>query len=311
MAVAPDILQELLTESGGRYATKSLDQAYAFCGRMAASHYENFPVASRLLRRDVRPHIAAVYAFARLADDIADELAADAGTKERLLRGLLDMLRTGGTSTHPVVHAAWNTMERCALPRTLPERLVRAFTMDSGFRQPESWENVRAYCRLSADPIGETVLRIHGISDAQVIAMSDDVCTALQLVNFWQDQSVDHARGRCYVPRDLCVLHGLRYAEGSLQSTAAEAPETFTERLCSLYDTLFRRTRDLLASGPPLLAALDERRLRAEIALVLASAGRMLDRCSRLHSELLHIRPSLGIGDVPVIVLRAIPSYFA
>lgn len=311
MAVDADILHELLLETGGRFATTSERDAYAFCERMASSHYENFPVASRLVRSDVRPHIAAVYAFARLADDIADELQTDVQEKERLLQTLLDSLRKGGQTSHPVIRSMSTTMARCSLPFSLPERLIRAFSMDSSFRQPDTWNDVLEYCRYSANPVGETVLRIHGVHDTASIAFSDRICTALQLINFWQDQSVDHPRGRCYIPKDLCAQYGVRYVDGRLEAADPAGGRPDPQRLGLLNDILFTRTRELMTSGRPILTSIDDRRLRAELSLIIESATRLLERCTRMHEELLDKRPTLGFGDLPIIALRAIPSYFA
>jgi len=222
----------------------SLKAAYATCERLARQHYENFPVGSRLLPRKMRPHVAAVYAFARVADDFADEGERPAGERQRLLDDWLERLRAaagptvgadlgrpplGGTSAggasaggasaggassaptdvtcadeqhHLLFVALGNTIRQCRLPVGLFEDLLSAFRQDTTKTRYETFEQLLHYCRRSANPVGRLVLRIAGYEDTRVDVASDFVCTALQLVNFWQDLGRDWERGRLYVPLD-------------------------------------------------------------------------------------------------------------
>jgi squalene synthase HpnC len=323
MALDTHIINELLLQGGGQHGVRDLNSAYAFCLGIATSHYENFPVASRILRTDVRPHIAAVYSFARLADDISDESVVPAAEKTIRLQALLDWLDDSDSTTHPVVRAMRHTMSECKLPAELPRRLVHAFSMDADFRQPQTWDDNLHYCTYSANPIGETILRIHGIHDAAAIELSDRICSALQLINFWQDQSVDHPRGRCYLPAKECTEHGLRFDGASLSvvkegmategSLGRHLPNdtTFDSRVNTFYDSLYARTRLLMNSGVPLLDHIRDLRLKAELIMIIESALRVLEKCASLHEEILHKRPSLGAADVPVILMRSARLFFA
>src|SRR3954454_3902019 len=187
-----------------------LARAYAACEAMARAHYENFPVASRLLPAPMRPHVAAVYAFARVADDLADEGSAPAAERlaqldawQRRLHAAVAVDRMEGA---PHVHedlilaALAHSIRTLDLPITLCDDLISAFGQDTMTTRYTSWDALFDYCRRSANPVGRLVLRIAGYRDAALDRSSDALCTALQLTNFWQDFSVDWRRGRLYVP---------------------------------------------------------------------------------------------------------------
>ena len=194
----------------------TLDAAYAACARLARTHYENFPVASHLLPRRMRPHVAAVYAFARLADDIADEGDAPLDVRNARLDEWLARLDAavhgGGPPSSTVLEANMAeiapavftalgaTVRDCALPPALFEDLVSAFRQDTTVARYATWPDLLDYCRRSANPVGRLVLRIGGWRDPELDEASDAVCSALQLTNFWQDLAVDWTRGRLYVP---------------------------------------------------------------------------------------------------------------
>ena len=176
--------------------------AFAYCERLARTHYENFPVASLALPARIRPYVAAVYAFARTADDYADE--GERPREERL--ALLDEWESQlhrayeGEATHPVFIAVMATAEETGIPKQLLLDLLHAFRMDVTVRTYQSFTDVLDYCRYSANPVGRLVLHLFGQSRAETTAPSDAVCTGLQLANFYQDYAVDRLKGRCYVP---------------------------------------------------------------------------------------------------------------
>src|SRR5206468_4065708 len=191
----------------------ALARAYAACEAMARAHYENFPVASRLLPAPMRPHVAAVYAFARVADDLADEGSAPAAERlaqldawQRRLHAAVAVDRMEGA---PHVHedlilaALAHSIRTLDLPITLCDDLISAFGQDTMTTRYNSWDELFDYCRRSANPVGRLVLRIAGYRDAALDRSSDALCTALQLTNFWQDFGRDWRAGRLYVPRDL------------------------------------------------------------------------------------------------------------
>ncbi|MDP2390893.1 MAG: squalene/phytoene synthase family protein, partial [Acidobacteriota bacterium] len=178
----------------------NLQQAYAACQRLAESHYENFPVASRLMPARLRPHVAAIYAFARTADDFADEPGREPEERLRLLEEWRRKLYEPPVDdTFIALH---DTIERFDLPIGLFEDLISAFTQDVSTTRYASWNDVLDYCRRSANPVGRLVLRLSGYRDEALDRASDAVCTALQLTNFWQDLAIDWPRGRLYVPEE-------------------------------------------------------------------------------------------------------------
>ncbi len=200
----------------------SLEQAYARCEELSRTHYENFPVA-RLVPKKIRPHVSAVYAFARSADDIADESPDDpALTNEIRLQGLarmnaqLDAVESGAPLDED---SAWiflplkDTVEKFKIPVQLFRDLLSAFAQDVTVKRYETFADVRDYCRRSADPVGRLVLLLHGFNDERRFAMSDSICTALQLANFWQDVAVDWKKNRIYIPQEDLRREGLTEAD--------------------------------------------------------------------------------------------------
>lgn len=202
----------MVTTSGG---TPTIEQGYAVCQRLAQSHYENFPVASWLLPAPMRPHIAAIYAFARTADDFADE--GDFPDADRLKRLDAWEARLDAPDDHPVFIALRNTIEVCGLDPQLFRDLISAFKQDVTTKRYTTWADLLDYCRRSANPVGRLVLGVaaaKGLAEAQsakadgLLAKSDSLCTALQLVNFWQDVEIDRRKGRDYLPAELAEKFG-------------------------------------------------------------------------------------------------------
>ena len=292
----------------------TLDQAYAACEGLARTHYENFPVASRLLPARMRPHVAAIYAFARIADDIADEGDAPAALREARLDEWLHWLHdsnedaattTAGSVLTPDVraiapqvflalHHSIRTME---LPIGLFEDLVSAFRQDVSVTRYASWPALLDYCRRSANPVGRLVLRVGGCRDAGLDAASDAVCTALQLTNFWQDLAVDWRRGRLYVPEDV---HRAAAADlGALDRGEWTAAWRSALAVCA------ERTRELFERGRPVCDGVTGR-LRYELRATWLGGMRVLDRLDAAGFDVFRARPSLGAGDVPAIAWRTL-----
>lgn len=293
-----------------------LARAYRCCERLARRHYENFPVASRLLPAAMRPHIAAIYAFARRADDFADEPgpAPGPGTDERirLLDDWLARLRRAAGQTRPqiaagaanppedddlVFAALGHTMRVHRLPPALFEDLLSAFRQDVLTRRYDTWTEVLDYCRRSANPVGRLVLRVAGYEDERLDRASDAVCTALQLTNFWQDLARDWASGRMYVPHEDLVRAGAR--EQDLAQGRA------TPEWQSVMALLVRRTRDLFAAGRIVCDGVDGR-LKWELRLTWLGGWRILDKVAHVRAESLHTRPTLGVADLPALMRDAI-----
>lgn len=214
---------------------------------LAKGRHENFPVASRLLPRRERHHLLALYAFARLVDDAGDEAGERA---PELLDGIevdLDRVYTG-TPEHPVLRRLQATVHERALPRDPLQRLIEANRRDQVFTRYESFDELLRYCELSANPVGELVLRVFSAATAERMGLSDRVCTALQLVEHWQDVKEDLARGRVYLPREDLEAFGVDEAELSACSASG--------RLRRLLAFEVARTRELLGAGRPLVRTL-------------------------------------------------------
>ncbi len=283
-----------------------LARAYEACEALARSHYENFPVASRLLPPAMRPHVAAVYAFARVADDIADEGAAPAADRLARLRAWQDRLHgaangSGGASAPGdreglIVAALGHSIRTLDLPVSLFDDLLSAFGQDTMTPRYDSWSDVLDYCRRSANPIGRLVLRIAGYRDESLDRSSDAFCTALQLTNFWQDFGRDWRAGRLYVPREIWASCGA--VEADLDGGRMTPAWMRAMARC------IELTRPLFAGGRAVCDGV-RGRLRLELRFTWLGGTRILERVERDESRLLDRRPTLGAADVPALVWRA------
>jgi squalene synthase HpnC len=282
-----------------------LSGAYAACARLAGEHYENFPVASALLPRAMRPHVAAVYAFARVADDFADE--GDRPQSERL--ALLDAWRDrlhqrvpagrgeGLPEETPHIFAALgSTIHRCRLPVALFDDLMSAFRQDVTTTRYETWDDLLDYCRRSANPVGRLVLGIAGYRDDRLDRGSDDVCTALQLTNFWQDLERDWQRGRLYLPLEACRREGADTAD----LDARRMTTAWRRVLCDAG----ARTAALFDQGRFVCDGV-RGRLRLELRFTWLGGRRILSRLEQAGFDVFDRRPALGAPDVPALLWRA------
>jgi phytoene synthase len=285
----------------------TLDAAYAACDRIARQHYENFPVASLLLPSAMRPHIAAIYAFARAADDFADE--GDRTPAERL--ALLDnwgqrlqasvapcpMPLVPAREADAIFLALGHTIRSCSLPAGLFEDLLSAFRQDVVTARYATWADVMDYCRRSANPVGRLVLRVAGRADDRLDRASDAVCTALQLTNFWQDLERDWRKGRLYVPRDDCERFGAREADLDARVVSPGWHRALSE--------MAARTRRLFTEGRAVCDGLNGR-LRYELRLTWLGGMRILDRLEQARFDVFAARPTLGRSDVPALLWSAL-----
>ena len=271
--------------------------------RVSVDHYENFPVASLLCPPRLRPAVAAIYHFARTADDIADE--GDAGTAERL-RDLAafraDLLAVfGGESPStrwPAVFGALDASRRShRLPMQPLADLLDAFAQDTHNPVYANRTELLDYCRRSANPVGRLLLHLYGLRDAALLQQSDAICTALQLINFWQDLSVDIPRGRCYVPTDDLHAHGLQ-AQDLLAGHDDKGTRALVHDLCGWAESLMR-------SGAPLALAVPGRG-GWELRLVVQGGLRILAKIAAMDYCTLKRRPTLGATDLPIMAWHAI-----
>lgn len=263
--------------------------AYAFCEKLAREHYENFPVASLLLPAKMRPHIAAIYAYARTADDIADEPGRDPGERLRLLAEFRARLyATDRAADDHIFVALRDTMDRCDLPVQLLDDLLSAFEQDVSVHRYETWAAVHDYCRRSANPVGRLVLRVAGVRSEAADRASDAVCTALQLANFWQDFGRDWRNGRLYVPAEEWKRHG------------ASEIDLNGDRMTKAWRAAIRgcveHTRAHFESGRPVADFVDGR-LRLELRATWLGGMRILEKIEALGYDTLHRRPRLDAFD--------------
>lgn len=282
----------------------SLAQAYAACEALARAHYENFPVASRLLPGPMRPHVAAVYAFARVADDMADEGNADPAAR----RAALDRWRNGlhrAVAGDPledgreprILRAIAHSIRALDLPIALFDDLISAFTQDTTTNRYESWDDLLDYCRRSANPVGRLVLRIAGYRAEELDRSSDALCSALQLTNFWQDFGRDFRAGRLYVPARVSRARG---AEETALAAGTPGPE-WSQAVADCVTF----TRGLFDNGRPVCDRVAGR-LGLELRLTWLGGSRILDLVERGRDRLLSWRPALALSDVPSIGWNAL-----
>ena len=298
----------------------ALREAYAYCLRLAKTHYENFPVASLLMPRRLRPHVAAVYAFARHADDIADEGDAAPEERRRLLEEWRSMLRAietmegnGGTGAvrsargnghdHPVFVALGDTMRRFRIPVQLFHDLLDAFVQDTRKERYDTFDELLDYCRRSANPVGRIVLALFDRLDEHTGPASDALCTGLQLVNFWQDVSVDREKPRLYLP-----LEDLARFDLSPEDILGGG-DTHATRTAIAYQV--QRTKAFFQAALPLFPLVPPR-LRLELSAIWRGGMRVLEKIEKQRYTVIQSRPALSATDTLSIlaaaVLKGIPD---
>lgn len=271
-----------------------------------AEHYENFPVASWLCPPHLRPAIAAIYGFARTADDIADE--GDAPSAERLAdldHFSRDLQALASGQPHSgrwpgVFDPLGRVLHDFQLPTPLLAQLLDAFAQDVRFtadqRRYQNDAELLDYCTRSANPVGRLLLHLYGIQDAVSLAQSDQICSALQLINFWQDVSVDAPRARWYITMQAMRHHVVQDAD--LQTNRACVNAT---QLIAAYT---RSARALMQAGAPLACRIPGR-AGWELRLVVQGGLRILDKIEAMNHETWRARPKLGLQDSPILLWRA------
>lgn len=276
----------------------SLPESYRYCLRLARAHYENFPVGSLLVPKRLQPHVCAIYAFARRADDIADE---DFPEEDRIpaltaWEGLLSKALQGRVN-HPVFLALKETIKQFQIPDQLLVDLVTAFKMDVKVKRHPRFEDVLYYCRHSANPVGRLVLHLFGYRDENLMVLSDHLCTGLQLANFWQDLSVDLEKNRIYIP--LEDLDSCEYSE----------TELFQRKFNGAFRNLLKfqvdRTENLFLEGAPLVHHTGGR-LGLELKCVVLGGMTILNKIRELDYNTLETRPVITGRDKLRILAKAL-----
>ena len=267
---------------------------------MPVDHYENFPVASLLLPKALRSPIEAIYRFARAADDIADE--GEALPEERLaalaaFQAELDVLQRGELSPHPVFQQLSPVISSYQLPISLFRDLLDAFSQDVHKKRYADYAELLDYCRRSANPVGRLVLGLLGSSSQQWLAESDAICSALQLINFWQDVAVDWQKGRIYLPEDEMA----RFAVSEADIAVGKQSEAWR----ALMRFQVERTRALMEFGAPLARRLPGR-LGWEIRFTVQGGLRILEKITAADFDVFNNRPVLKKMDWLIITKRAL-----
>jgi hydroxysqualene synthase len=283
----------------------SVDEAFAYCERMARNHYENFPVGSLLIPKNRRRYVYSIYAFARTADDFADEGhdAGEAGLDEALRLAALDdwegKLEASyrGEASHPVFIALAETAKELRLPVRLFRDLLSAFKQDVTKRRYANFDEVLDYCARSANPIGRLILLLFGYHEERLHKLSDSICTGLQLANFWQDVSIDIRKDRIYLPQDEMDDFGV--SVGDLRDRRS------SDRTAALLRLQVERTRMLFEDGRGLPGMVNGR-LAFELRLTWLGGMRILQRIEEQGYDTLRARPLITGWDKIVLLLRSL-----
>lgn len=273
----------------------NLAEAYSHCRQINQNHYENFPVASMLLPQKIRPAIDAIYAFARSADDFADEVEFE-GQRLARLQEWESQLQSDH-ATHPIFIALFDTILQYQIPKELLQKLLTAYRMDVAQNRHMTFNDLLHYCEFSANPVGRLVLWLFGQRDESVFKLSDHICTALQLANFWQDVSVDLQKNRIYLP--VADMQKFGVTEQSL--LAHECSEGFQK----LVQQQIGKTKDKFAAGKDLGKHLSGR-LKLEIGLTRQAGIAILQKIERQNFDVLNSRPTLSKMDFAWLFLQTL-----
>jgi squalene synthase HpnC len=281
----------------------TLEQARAYCRRLAETHYENFHVASWFLPKALRPHFHAIYAFCRISDDLGDEVG-DPEVALALLGRWSEELDAcyEGSAQHPVFVALRETIHDCGIPKQLFADLLTAFRQDQTVTRYDTMEDVLAYCRYSANPVGRLVLYACGEVEGDVeekFRLSDLTCTALQLANFWQDVGPDFARGRIYLPqKDM----GFFKVNDTIVAEAIATPEFRALIRCEV-----EYTRALFEEGLPLIGMVN-RELAVDLDLFSRGGLEILRAIEQRDYDVLSARPAISKNTKLRLAIRAAGS---
>lgn len=277
-----------------------MDQAdaYAYCRKLATSHYENFPLVSWLLPAELHQHFYNIYAYCRWADDLGDEVG-DTSKSLELLGWWRSQLNDcyAGQLRHPVFVALKPTIDEFKIPQAPFEDLISAFEQDQTVQEYDTFEQLRDYCRRSADPVGRLVLYLCRECTPQNVEWSDSICTGLQLANFWQDVARDYKIGRIYLPRSDYEHFGYQRSDFDSQRT--------NQAFLDLMKFQVDRARKFLLDGLPLVENLPGK-LQVDIDLFAHGGLKILDRIERIGYRVWETRPKVTKADVASLLSQAL-----
>lgn len=301
MATTTDILEQGWSQLPAAYripaAAPSREEAFAYCERLAKTHYENFSVATWFLPSHLKQHFYNVYAYCRISDDLGDEVG-DAEQSLALLDAWEEELNAcyAGTPRHPVFVALRETIQQFGTPKHEFSDLLIAFRRDQTITRFPTFADVLDYCKYSANPVGHLVLYLGGYSDVERQQLADFTCTGLQLANFWQDVSIDYGKGRIYLPLESLEKFGV--SEDDI------AQRRFTPAFRELMKFEVARARDYFNRGLPLIS-----QIRPELALDIELFSRggqeILNAIEAQDFNVLESRPAISKPKKLMLVLRA------
>jgi hydroxysqualene synthase len=275
-----------------------LKTAYKDCQQMATAHYENFPVASLLLPSESRNHIAALYAFARTADDFAEEdkykgrRLQEINRWEKCLRFAIK-----GQPAPRILQAFAHTLKKFVIPLSFPLDLLKAYRMDLTQKRYKTWRDVLCYCKHSANPVGRMVLYISDIREEKLHLYSDSICTGLQLINFWQDTAIDLGRNRIYYPQMELKKAGVREKD-LLALKSSSSTRTLIKNAVDYTDVYFQR-------GYPLLSSISGR-LRWELRATYLGGQGILNKIRQMDYNVIQNRPAWTALDKVSLAFKAL-----
>jgi hydroxysqualene synthase len=271
-----------------------INSSFKYCEEIAKGHYENFPVASLLLPKNKRRYIYSIYAFARAADDFADEPGIIGGREKRL--SLIDEWRDklidcyNGKTYDPIFIALAKTAEVCSIPIEPLENLLKAFRQDVIKSRYDTYNDVLDYCKNSANPVGRLVLMVFGSHDEEMFGYSDKICTALQLTNFWQDVALDLEKDRIYIPWEDIKNYAYSYKK--------LIDKVYDQSYIELLKFEVSRTRELFKEGYELInmTSKDEKlkKLSKELKLTWHGGNKILDKIEEIDFNTLTKRPVIS-----------------
>jgi squalene synthase HpnC len=276
----------------------TLDEARAYCKRLAESHYENFHVATWFLPRALRPHFHAIYAYCRISDDLGDEVGSTAQALALLeLWGRELDACYEGRARHPVFVALAETIRACSIPREPFADLLTAFRQDQTVTRYGTMLDLLGYCRYSANPVGRLVLYACGEANEEHFRLSDATCSALQLANFWQDVREDYARGRVYLPQQDMEFFGVS------DETIARGIATPEFRALMRLEVDFARGH--FEEGLPLIGMVN-RDLALDLDLFSRGGLEILRAIEKRDYDVLSARPAISKSTKAGLALRAV-----
>lgn len=280
----------------------AIESSYQYCFDLTSKHYENFPVASLLIPKSKRKYIVAIYTFARIADDIVDETNLFHTKKTSLLIEYKDYFNSFlVTEKYPHLPAVYDTIEKNNLTIKYFNDLIQAFISDTQISSYKTFADVLNYCTFSANPVGRILLELFDIRSEEANLLSDKICTALQLTNFYQDLSIDITRERFYIPEEYLQKFDLSFDDLKKFAETKQVNSNFTK----LMKFLIKQTNQMFDEGTKLLTYLNGL-FRKEIQLTIEGGRGILRKIENVNYNTFHLRPTLNKFDWIKILLRVV-----